>query len=85
MLIEDQLIALTREMVSLRGDSSQEATDRRDIVREHIKIIGCTAAFFGGSEAMKKLHDACEDKTGKRNEVGEVLNLAWDGISNWWA
>lgn len=85
MLIQDQLIALTREIEGLRGDRSPEASARRDVIREDIKIIGRTSAFFGGFDAMKKLHDACEDMTGRRNEVGNVLNRTWDGIGGWWA
>lgn len=83
MLIQDQLIAFSLEIEGLRGNTSPDATERRDVVRENIKIIGRTAAFFGGLDAMKKLHDACEDKTGQRNEVGNVLNRTWDGIGGW--
>lgn len=83
MLIQDQLIGLSREMLVLRGDASHEASERRDLVREQIKIIGRTAAFFGGFDAMKRLHDACEAQTLFRNEVGDVLNRTWDGIGGW--
>lgn len=85
MLIQDQLIALTRELETLCGDHSREATERRSVVREHIKIIGRAAALLGGFEAMMKLHDACELMTGRTNEIGSVLNRTWDGIGGWWA
>lgn len=85
MLIQDQLIALTRELETLCGDDSGEATERRSVVREQIRTIGRTAAFFGGYEGMAKLHDACESRTGSTNEIGSVLNRTWDDIGGWWA
>lgn len=85
MDIQEQLIGLARDMIRLRGNSTVEADAERDQVREKIQIIGRTAAFFGGFDGMTKLHDACETMTGNRNEIGHVLNLAWDGIGVWCA
>lgn len=85
MEIEEQLIGLCRRMIELRGDGSAEATKERGQVRELIRVTGRTAAFFGGSGCMTKLHDACEAMTGNRNEIGGVLNRGWDGIGGWWA
>ncbi len=82
--IQTQLIDLAREMEALRGRLDFDSTARRDEVRELIKTIGRTAAFFGGLDAMKRLHNACEAEIGNTNEVGDVLNRAWDGISGWW-
>lgn len=79
---QTQLIDLVNTLISLQGDQSEQANMERDQVREKIKLIGRTAAFFGG---MEKLHDACEDLTGNRNEIGYELNRAWDGIGGWWA
>lgn len=81
--IQEKLIALARQLITLRGDHSEKAESERDLVREKIQIIGLTAAFFGGFHGMTKLHDACEAMTGNRNEIGEVLNRAWDGIGDW--
>lgn len=83
MNIEEQLIGLVRDMIRLRGDTSSSAETERDQVREKIQIIGRTAAFFGGFDGMTKLHDKCEAMTGNRNEIGGVLNLAWDRIGGW--
>lgn len=85
MNIQEQLIGLARDMVRLRGNSADQASTERDQVREKIQIIGRTAAFFGGFDGMTKLHNACEEMTGNRNEIGDVLNRAWDGIGGWWA
>lgn len=85
MDIQEQLIGLARDMIRLRGDSTAEAETERDQVREKIQIIGRTAAFFGGFNGMTKLHDACEAMTGNRNEIGDVLNRAWDRIGDWCA
>lgn len=81
--IEGQLIALARRMSEMRGESNVDA--ERDAVREAIRTIGRTAAFFGGYDAMKQLHDAVEDMTGATNEIGFELNFAWSGIGGWWA
>jgi hypothetical protein len=81
--IEVQLIALARRMTELRGVSGVDA--ERDAVREAIRTIGRTAVFFGGFDAMKRLHDAVEAMTGATNEIGFELNFAWDGIGGWWS
>lgn len=81
--VEVQLIALARRMTALRGLTCVDV--ERDAVREAIRTIGRTAAFFGGYDAMKRLHDAVEDMTGSTNEIGYELNFAWDGIGGWWS
>lgn len=85
MRIQEELISLVREIESMRGDRSAETDAARDVVREKIKLIGRTAAFFGGFDAMTKLHNAVEEMTGNRNEIGDVLNRTWDGIGGWCA
>lgn len=85
MDIQEQLIGLARDMIRLRGNSTAQADADRDQVREKIQIIGRTAAFFGGFDGMTKLHNSCEAMTGNRNEIGDVLNRAWDGISGWYS
>lgn len=50
-----------------------------------IHTAGRTAAFFGGYDSMKQLHDAAEKLVGSDNSVGYWLNLMWDGIGGWWA
>lgn len=85
MTIQQELIDLCRRLMQLRGGTSVEATSELDLVRAQIRLIGRTAAFFGGFGGMSKLHDACEEATGNRNEIGGVLNGAWDGIDNWCA
>lgn len=85
MVIQEQLIGLCGDMVRLRGISTDKANADRDQVREKIQIIGRTAAFFAGFDGMTKLHNACETMTGNRNEIGDVLNHAWDCIGGWCA
>jgi hypothetical protein len=57
--------------------------DRNEAVIEKIRLIGTTAAFFGGFHAMEKLHDAAEALVGNDNSVGSRLNGLWDGIGGW--
>lgn len=83
MDIAEQLIGLARNIILLRGDTSSEANEERELILEKIQIIGRTAAFFGGFDSMKKLHDTCEAMTCNRNEIGNVLNWAWDNIGGW--
>ena len=85
MNIQEQLIGLTGDMIRLRGTSTAQADSERNQVRDKIQIIGRTAAFFGGFDGMTKLHNACEAMTGNCNEVGDVLNRAWDGIGGWFS
>jgi len=54
-------------------------------LRDKVRTIGRVAAYFGGFDAMKKLHDAAEDAVGNDNSVGYWLNQFWDGIGGWWA
>lgn len=57
--------------------------ERNDAAIEKIRLIGSTAAFFGGYPAMEKLHDAAEVLVGNDNSVGSRLNGLWDGIGGW--
>lgn len=83
--IEESIVEICRELETLRGQNSDEANDRRTVLLEQLHLIGATAAFFGGYGAMKKLHDAAEEKVGNTNEIGDRLNRAWDLIGGWLA
>lgn len=48
-----------------------------------IRAIGMTADAFDGFEGMERIHDAAEEETGWRNEIGGALNWMWDGIGEW--
>lgn len=85
MSIEDQIIGLARRLRALRGVVGDEAAVEREAIKETLRTIGLTAAFFGGTGGMTKLHDAVEAMTGNSNEIGEVLNRTWDGVGGWWA
>lgn len=64
--------------------SEQEKGAGKEIVNK-VQTIGRTAAWFGGFDAMKQLHDAAEETVGNDNSVGYQLNWMWDGIGGWWA
>ena len=76
------LIALVRRGVELGIGSKDQASEGQALMAQ-IRSIGLTASFFGGFDGMKKLHDAAEAATGCTNEIGYVLNLAWDRIGGW--
>lgn len=80
--IEQTILEMTRELESLRhqGDS---AMPRREELFKQLRLIGMTASFFGGWDAMKKLHDAAENLVGNTNQAGFYLNNAWDMIGDW--
>jgi hypothetical protein len=66
--------------------SPEQREDEAGVVLlEMIWIVGCTAAFFGGYQRMKELHDAAETHVENDNSVGYWLNQMWDGIGGWWA
>lgn len=85
MSIEDQIIDLARRLRALRGVDGNDAASEREAIKEALRTIGLTAAFFGGVDGMTKLHDAVEAMAGETNEIGDVLNRTWDGIGGWWA
>lgn len=73
MVIEKTLVDLVQ----------QYAEDRDEETKEKIRLIGSTAAFFGGFNAMNQLHDAAERLVGNDNSIGGRLNGLWDGIGGW--
>lgn len=89
MPIEQTLVKLVEEYNALKRKESASfaAPDDTQIkaVIGKIHLIGHTAAFFGGYDGMKALHDAAEALVGSDNSVGYILNQAWDGIGGWWA
>ncbi|NCU67958.1 hypothetical protein GWK50_19230 (plasmid) [Acidovorax sp. 210-6] len=76
--MEQPTVAITRELDGLRGKADPEANARRDELYARLRLIGATAAFFGGYDGMKKLHDAAEQLVGNTNEAGYYVNRAWD-------
>lgn len=62
-------------------DKSEEAAQQ---IIDKLRLIGRTAAFFGGYDGMKRLHDAAEALVGSDNSIGYRLNYVWDGIGGWW-
>lgn len=79
----ERLVALVREWEAMPSDERQGP--KGQAVLEMIYTAGRTAAFFGGYDAMKALHDAAEELVGNDNSVGYRLNSMWDGIGGWWA
>ena len=76
------LIALVRRGVML-GVGERDQAPEGQALWAQIQAIGLAASFVGGFDGMKKLHDAAEAATGDTNEIGYVLNRAWDRIGGW--
>ena len=74
----NQFRDMHREM---RGGHTNTPTEeaRLDQVVRECRIIGETAAFFGGYDAMLKLNHAIIDAGGDSNSLGYL----WDGIAGW--
>ena len=81
--IEETIVEMTRELAELRGQSDPEIDTRRDELYARMRLIGATAAFYGGYDAMKKLHDAAERLVGNSNKAGYYISRAWDMIGGW--
>lgn len=81
--IEQSIIEITQELAQLRGRDEFATNARRDELYARLRLVGATAAFFGGWDAMKKLHDAAEALSGNNNEAGYYINRAWDMIGGW--
>lgn len=77
-----RLVKLVQNFHQLGGYLSDKP--EAEALLENIRIVGRTADFFGGYEAMKKLHDAAEELVGNDNSIGYWLNKNWDGIGSWW-
>jgi hypothetical protein len=79
--IADVLVELVREWDQM--DKQQRNGARGQAICHDIRLIGQTAAFFGGFDGMISLHDAAEAMVGNTNEIGYYLNLLWDRIGGW--
>ena len=82
--IEEAIVEMTRELDVLRGQDAPEVNARRDDLYARLRLIGATAAFYGGYDAMKQLHDAVELLVGNTNKAGYYISRAWDKIGGWW-
>lgn len=74
----DILVKLVQDWKSV-PDSSR----KKSVLLTNIILMGRTAAFFGGYDAMIKLYDAAEKRVGDNNSVGYWLNYMWDSIGGW--
>jgi len=83
--IEQTIVEITRELNKLCGQRNPKAEIRRDELYAQLRLIGATAAFYDGYDAMKKLHDAAERLVGNTNDAGYYINRAWDMVGGWMA
>lgn len=81
MAIENTIVELVKEYDAM--GSAERANERGQAIVKDIRLIGNTAAFFGGYDGMTRLHDAAEALVDKDNSVGFWLNRMWDGIGGW--
>lgn len=75
------LVALVKQYDQMDRDKRESTVGVT--LRDHIRVAGATAAFFGGFDAMEQLHNAAEELVGGNNSVGYWLNYMWDGIGGW--
>lgn len=83
MRIEEMLVEMVRKYDTMDSNGRRGAEGLA--IRKEIELVGTTAAFFGGYDGMKKLHDAAEEFVNNDNSVGFYLNLIWDGIGGWFS
>lgn len=62
-------------------DRSPEEKERAKVALEKFRLIGRTAAFFGGYTGMLALNDAIVAGGGD----SEWVNKMWDGIAGWFS
>jgi hypothetical protein len=75
------IVELVKQWDAMSG--AERETPRGHAILNDVQLIGQTAAFFGGYGAMKKLHDAAENRVGNDNSVGYWINRMWDGVGSW--
>lgn len=75
------LVSAVREFNGM--DSGERKEEKGKLLLKEILTAGRTAAFFGGYDGMKQLHDAVEELVGNDNSIGYYLNYMWDGIGGW--
>jgi hypothetical protein len=75
------LVSVVRQYERMDNDKRQSSVGVT--LLDQVKVAGATAAYFGGFDAMEKLHNAAEGLVGEDNSVGYWLNYMWDGIGGW--
>lgn len=86
--IISEAIAIQTEYLDFRNRNGWDNTsdqrspaekERAKIALEKFRLIGSTAAFFGGYTAMLALNDAIVAGGGDSKWVNQM----WDGIADW--
>lgn len=81
-VIVEKLIEL---LVQVRGLREVHGTNRKfeeNLILE-IQLVGHTANYFGGYEAMSKLYSDVDGAAPKGDDLGSILDKAWHGIGTW--
>ena len=83
MNIESELASLCGQISQLRRDPTVEGLDMRRERLHQIRLIGATAAYFGGVPAMERLRDAADTVAGEKGLVTRIVRHVWAGIDQW--
>lgn len=81
-LIVEQLVEM---LVKVRGLRDVHGTNRRHEAGliAQVQLVGHTANYFGGYEAMSKLYSDVDRDAPRGDDIGSILDKAWHGIGTW--
>lgn len=83
--LEQIIVDITFELSNLSNAESQQDKARTAELYVLLRLVGTTAAFCGGLDAMRRLCTTAEELAGKSHRAGYYINQAWHGIGEWWA
>lgn len=81
-LIVEQLVEMLVKVRSLREVHGTNRQPEVGLIVQ-IQLVGHTANYFGGYEAMSKLYSDVDRVAPRGNDIGSILDKAWHGIGTW--
>lgn len=83
--LEQIILDITSELSGLSSSEDHQDQARTAELYLQLRLIGTTAAFCGGLDAMRRLYTTVERLAGKSYRAGHYINQAWHGVGEWWA
>jgi len=86
-MVSEKLIVqnVVEMLVAVRALRDKNGSNRKfeAVLIEQIKLVGHTANYFGGYEAMSQLYSEVDRAAPRCDDLGSILDKAWGGIGTW--